>query len=421
MAQTLPAAPQPTILTPLTDPAGGSAMARLRAFAGQSAVRRAMPLFLGVSAIGLAGLAWSSLAPSPQRALYSELGDSERASVADALDKASITYRIDNATGALTVAEGDYYRARMLAASDGSLASPQSGQAMLDSLPMGASRTLEGERLRAAREHELMLTIMEIDGVEAVRVHLGQGEKSVFIRENAPPSASVMVRLSKGRQLADSQVSAIVNLVAGSVPGMSPDAVRVADQHGRLISAKSPGGDNDRLELQARMEEKLRGQVEQLLTPMLGQGNFTSEIQIELDMDQVTSARESYDKDGVVRSETQQQSSTTGPGAAGGVPGVMSNTPPPAATASPGPPQGTPSPAASAAGPVNGEFEHDANLRAGPRSGGRQLFAGQGQAAFGRGRGQRQGAQGQVRKSTRSSNWSPPPSAPIRSVAIRSR
>jgi flagellar M-ring protein FliF len=32
--------------------------------------------------------------------------------------------------------------------------------------------------------------------------------------------------------------------------------------------------------------------VAALLTPMLGDGNFTSEVQIELDMDQVTSARE---------------------------------------------------------------------------------------------------------------------------------
>ncbi len=354
MAETLPAAPQPTILTPLTNPAGGSAMTRLRAFTGQGAVRRAIPLFLGVSAIGLAGLAWATLAPSPQRTLYSTLNDIERASVAGALDQAGIAYRIDNGTGAVTVDEGDYYRARMLAASDGSLATPESGQAMLDSLPMGASRTLEGERLRAAREHDLVLTIMEIEGVEAVRVHLAQGEKSVFVRDNSPPSASVMLRLAKGRQLGDSQVSAIVNLVAGSAPGMSPDAVQVADQHGRLLSDAKGNADNARLDLQGRMEDKLRTQIAQLLTPMLGEGNFTSEIQIELDMDQVTTARESYDKDGVVRSETQQQSSTTGPGQAGGVPGVMSNTPPPAATASPGPPQGTPAAAASP-GPVNGD------------------------------------------------------------------
>ncbi len=354
MAETLPAPPPASLLTPLTDPGGGSAMSRLRAFTGQDSVRKAMPLFMGVSAIGLAALAWSTLAPSPQRTLYGSLSDSERAGVVEALDKASISYQIDNNTGALTVNEADYYRARMLAASDGALAAPESGQDMLDNMPMGASRTLEGERLRAAREHDLMLTIQEIDGVEAVRVHLAEGEKSVFVRDNSPPSASVMVRLANGRQLSQGQVAAIVNLVAASVPGMSPDAVRVADQHGRLLSDKSANADNDRLELQSRMEEKLRNQLSQLLSPIVGEGNFTSEIQVELDMDQLTQAKESYDKDGgVVRTESQQQSSTSGPGQAAGVPGVTSNTPPPAATASARPPQGT-APGASPS-PVNGE------------------------------------------------------------------
>ena len=65
----------------------------------------------------------------------------------------------------------------MLVASDGALATPETGDQMLDKLPMGASRTLEGERLRSAREHDLQLTIMEIDGVDSVRVHLAEGGK----------------------------------------------------------------------------------------------------------------------------------------------------------------------------------------------------------------------------------------------------
>lgn len=322
---------------------GGSLLDRARAFAAQEPVQRMLPWFLGVSALGGVALAWAALSPSPQRTLYAQLDDSERASVAAALDQAAISYDIDNRTGTLTVAESDFYRARMLVASDGALAAPQSGTELVDSLPMGASRMLEGERLRAAREHDLMLTIMQIDGVEAVRVHIAEGEKSVFVRDNVPPTASVMLRLARGRQISDSQVSAIVNLVAGSVPGLSPDAVRVADQHGRLLSDRG-GADGDQLELQARMEEKLRTQVAQLLTPMLGQGNFTSEIQVELDMNEVTSARESYDKDGAVRSVTEAQSQSSGPGQAIGVPGVMSNTPPPAAEAEERPPEGTEQP-----------------------------------------------------------------------------
>lgn len=360
MSELVPAAPMapgtalaPSVLAPLTDPTGGNAMARLRVFAAQGAVRRMLPWFLGVSALGAVALTYAALAPAPQRTLYSQLSDSERGSVVDALEKASIAYTIDNETGALTVNENDLYKARMLVASNGAVAAPESGADMLDKLPMGASRTLEGERLRAARERDLQLTIMEIDGVEAVRVHLAEGEKSVFVRENLPPSASVMLRLARGRQLSESQVSAVVNLVAGSVPGLSIDAVRVVDQHGRLLSEKT-SANGDRLDLQSRMEEKLRAQIAQLLTPMLGEGNFSSEIQVDLDMDQVTSARESYDKNGAVRAETLQESKTTSEQGAAGVPGAMSNTPPPPATVQAGPPHGMPAPAA-AADPVNGE------------------------------------------------------------------
>src|SRR5690606_4566357 len=114
----------------------------------------------------------------------------------------------------------------------------------------------------------------------------------------------------------------------------------IVDQHGRLLSQPS-SQNSDRLELQSRMESKLRAQVAQLLTPMFGEGNFSSEIQVELDMNEVTSARESYDKEGAIRRETQQESQTVG-GAAIGVPGVLSNSPPADAQAQPGAPDGTP-------------------------------------------------------------------------------
>src|SRR5690606_13078956 len=345
------AATRPTLLEPFRDSTGGSALDRVRAFTAQPPVRKALPWFVGMAGIGLLAMTWATLSPAPQRILYSSLGDAERADVAAALDKAGIDFTIDNGTGALTVDEGDLYRARMLVASEGAVALPQSGSELLDSLPMGASRTLEGDRLRAAQERELTLTIGEINGVEAVRVHLARAERSVFVRENAPPSASVMVRMASGRQLSDGQVTAIANLVAASVPGLSIDAVRIVDQHGRLLS-QADSASSDRLELQSRMESKLRSQIAQLLTPMLGEGNFSSEIQSELDMSEITSARESYDKEGAVRRETQQESQTVG-GAAVGVPGVLSNTPPPAAEAQPGAPEGGPADANRA--PTTGE------------------------------------------------------------------
>src|SRR5690606_2124500 len=149
------------LIAPLRNPSGGPMLARIKTFAAQPPVKKALPWFAGIAGAGLLALTWATLSPAPQRVLYSSLNDSERADVAAALDKASIDYTIDNNTGALTVGEDDLYRARMTVASDGALAAPESGAALIDSLPMGASRTLEGDRLRAAQERELQMTIME--------------------------------------------------------------------------------------------------------------------------------------------------------------------------------------------------------------------------------------------------------------------
>ncbi|MXP27653.1 flagellar M-ring protein FliF [Porphyrobacter algicida] len=316
-------------------------LTRIGAQLREPAMKRLLPWFVSIGGLGLAALTWALLAPAPQRVLYTSLDDSERASVVSALDQAGIGYNINNDSGALSVGEDDLYRARMVVASNGALAAPADGSALLNSLPMGASRNLEGDRLRAARERDLELTIAQIDGVRAVRVHLAQAERSVFVREDLPPSASVMVTLARGRQLSESQVSAIANLVAASVPGLSLDAVRIVDQHGSLLTQPSSEG-ADRLAYQAEMEAKLRSQLSQVLTPMFGEGNFSSEVQVNLDMDELTSARESYDKDGSLRSEIASQSTAAQRQPAGGIPGATTNLAPAAAQAQERAPQGGP-------------------------------------------------------------------------------
>ena len=135
MADLVPTSgPEPgsSLLASLTDPAGGSLPARLGRFMQQPPVRRALPWFAGVAAAGMAGLLWLEMAPAPQRVLYTALSDTERGQVVAALDKASIRYAIDNQTGAVTVGEDDLYKARMVAAADGALATPETGQQMID-------------------------------------------------------------------------------------------------------------------------------------------------------------------------------------------------------------------------------------------------------------------------------------------------
>ena len=308
----------------------------------QPAVRRSLPMALMVGLIAAAALAWMSLSTPPQKTLFSGLPDSDKAAVTSALTTANIKSHIDEGTGALTVGEDDYSRAKMLLAGQGLPKAAPGGYAILDQLPMGVSRAVEGERLRQARESEMAKSIEEIDAVAEARVHLAMPEASVFVRDNAAPSASVILKLQGGRSLSDAQVSSIINLVASSVPGMKPEAVTIVDQMGALLT-KAGGNDgagaasDARIDIQRRIEDKYRTQLIALLTPLVGAGNFTAEVQADVNLDESQATRESYEKQGVLRAEAGNWTGNQkdGAGAApGGIPGALSNTPPAASTLS---------------------------------------------------------------------------------------
>lgn len=317
-------------------------LGQMRSILSQPAVKRSLPLVFMLGLIGAAALAWAMLSTPPQRVLFASLPESDKAAVAEALGAASIPNSIDGA-GSLTVAEGDYHKARMLLAGQGLPKAAPGGYALLDQLPMGVSRAVEGERLRQARETELARSIGEIDTVAEARVHLATPEATVFVRDKAEPSASVIVKLQPGRTLSDAQVRSIVNLVASSVPGMKADAVTIVDQAGALLSKSgqdSSAGDA-RIDFQRRVEDKYRQQLVQLLTPLLGPGNFTAEVQAEVDLDESQATRESFDKTGaVVRAEQGNWTGAPrdGANAPGGIPGALSNVAPaPATVATPTP------------------------------------------------------------------------------------
>ncbi|MEG3087489.1 flagellar basal-body MS-ring/collar protein FliF [Sphingomonas sp. PB4P5] len=303
----------------------------------QPAVRRSLPMILMVGLLAAAALAWMSFSTAPQKVLFASLADADKASVTQALEQGNIVSKIDDA-GAITVDEDDYARAKMLLAGQGLPKATPGGYAILDQLPMGVSRAVEGERLRQARETEIARSIQEIDAVAEARVHLATPEASVFIRDNAAPSASVILKLQPGRSLSEAQVSSIINLVASSVPKLKSDAVTIVDQMGGLLtkaageSSLGAAGD-ERIAYQRRIEEKYRAQVVQLLTPLVGAGNFSTEVQAEVDLDETQATRESYDKQGTLRAEqgnwTGNQADSAQPG---GIPGALSNTPPAAST-----------------------------------------------------------------------------------------
>lgn len=323
---------------------GGAMLAPLKNLLGNPAVAKSLPALLGLALVGIAALIWMAVSAPPSRDLFQGLPDSDKAAVGEALASAGIAHEIDTRSGALTVSEDDYHQAKILLAAQGLPKAAPDGSEMITNLPLGSSRAVETERLRSAREMDLSRTIEAIDAVQTARIHLALEQPSAFLRDRAKPAASVMLTLANGRALSDSQVSAIVHLVASSVPGMSPDGVSVVDQNGRLLSNQGGNGATGETErqvaVQSRIEDRYRQSIETMLTPILGAGNFTAQVHADVDFSETQATREGFPKEAsTIRAEEGAVTTDGSEGTAGGIPGAMSNQAPPAAQVAAAPDQ----------------------------------------------------------------------------------
>lgn len=321
-------------------------VAQAKRLFAQPAVQRSLPAIGVLGIVGAAALAWSTISGTPQRDLLGGLSETDKASVATALDTAAVPYTLDGATGAIKVATTDYHKARMLLAAQGLPKAAPTSASLLDTMPMGSSHAVETERLRGARESDLARTIEAMDPVEAARVHLAVGSASPFLRDEVQPSASVMLTMRGGRTLSDDQVQAIIHLVASSVSGLNTDNVSLTDQAGRLLTnatSDGAGGEATRqIDIQARVEERYRAALAKLLTPLVGADGFSAEVHADLDFSEQQSTRESFPQEQrAVASEQTRWTSAAGEMPAVGIPGTLSNQAPPASSVSTTPPVAT--------------------------------------------------------------------------------
>ncbi len=301
----------------------------------QPAVARALPWLGLVAVIGAMLIAWSLIAGPTMREIAPGASEADRAAMLTALEGGGIAAAVDSGSGALVVPDSDYHRARLLLAEQGLPSAAESGTSMLAGLPTGASRAIENDRLRAAREADLARTIEAIDAVASARVMLAAADPSPFVRQSAPVSASVMLTLHPGQSLAPGQVDAIVNLVSTAVSGLTPQNVAVIDGAGRLLSQRDAmsATAQRQIDVQEAHEQRYLAALTRILTPIVGAENYTAEVHLEMDFSEVQMSRDGFpETPGVLRSEQSETSNDGTVQAVGGIPGALSNVPPPAAT-----------------------------------------------------------------------------------------
>ena len=168
--------------------------------------------------------------------------------------------------------------------------------------------------------------------MKAARVHLALPEKSVFVRDQTPPTASVFVNLKNGRKLDKTQILAITNLVSSSVPGMNPSNVSIVDQFGNLLSNAPDDPDqilaDSQLEYRMKLESIYRNRIQSLVTPIVGSNNVNAQVNLEIDFTRREVSQEIVDPDGSATLSEQNSLNVTAKKDAIGIPGAISNEPP---------------------------------------------------------------------------------------------
>lgn len=277
------------------------------------------------------------------RVLFSNFTDKDGGAIVAALDKMNVPYKLSDSGSAILVPAAQVHQARLKLASQGLPKGGNIGFELLEKQKFGVSQFVEQVNFQRGLEGELERSIQAIDSVESAIIHLAIPKQSVFVRDQQKPTASVLLNVLPGRNLDANQVSAIVHLVASSVPHLPAANVTVVDQNGNLLSdtTKNAGAkslDPAQLKYIDELQQNIARRVESIIAPIVGSGNVRAEASVEVDFSSTEQAAEIYKPNQntpevAVRSMQSNESSSTDAISATGVPGALSNQPPADATA----------------------------------------------------------------------------------------
>lgn len=288
-----------------------------------------LALIAALLAVGVVFYLWRD--QGSFRPLYGSGEAYPAAEVMQVLDGDAIIYRLHPQSGQVLVREDQLGRARMLLAAKGVQVKVPAGYELFDKdEPLGTSQFVQDVRLKRSLEGELARTVMALKGVEGARVHLALQESSSFVvGKREPGKASVMLQLAPGYKLAPEQVSAIVNLVAGSVPQLDAGNVQVVDQYGALLSRgiDTLGGPVQNWQVVDDYQSKAVANAEAVLAPVLGGGNYRISVSADIDFSQKEETFQSYGETPRLRNEVLRDESVLDQLALG-VPGSLANRPP---------------------------------------------------------------------------------------------
>jgi flagellar M-ring protein FliF len=288
----------------------------------------------GVILVSLAVVVWLEMAGPPYVVLNEGLSPSDGGKVIAQLQKLGIPYELQAAGDVILVPAPQLAQARLqlgqaqVPGSDVSTAWDR-----LENAPMTASDLAQSSMAQQALELSLQQSIESMSGIHTAQVFLAIPPDTPFLADQPKPTASVVI--SADDVAAQSQGEAIANLVAGAVPGLSAAQVTVETTSGVAVY---PAGNSMTTSTQlttiAQVESNATARIAGLLIPLVGAGNFQTDVSANLDFTQTHTHQISYGPGHLIAHEVNDSSSQSGPSTAAiGIPGALSNEPPAASVA----------------------------------------------------------------------------------------
>lgn len=282
------------------------------------------------------------------KTLYSQLSPEDASAIVVKLKEGAIEYRLENNGSSVLIPSERLAETRLLMAGAGLPKSGRIGFELFDKTNFGVSDFTEHINYRRALEGELERSILSLSDVESARVHITFPKDSVFTEARQPAKASVMISMRQNAKLSPANVSAVTQMVASAVEGLSAQAVSVVDRRGQLLTRKQKGpGDESEyteslLEYKHQVELDLLTKINHTLQPVLGPDKFQAGVSVECDFTTSEQSEEVLDpsRSVMVNSQKQEETVTNNTGNTTGIPGTTSNLPRPP-TKGPGGTSGT--------------------------------------------------------------------------------
>ncbi|MCQ2753668.1 MAG: flagellar M-ring protein FliF [bacterium] len=226
--------------------------------------------------------------------LYSDLNEVNTLSIVENMKKNGYQYKVSEDKKSILVPSNIRDDMRVFVAENDLIKDGDGGFELLDDMQLGSTDFKNKLTKQRIFQGEITRSIEKINGIKYAKVQLAEPERSIFEDNDEKPSASVILVLNPGYKIKSSQVKAIKNLVAYSVPRMTPDQVFITDQDGNVLSDETSKNSTDMESFKTNLEKQTAKKVSDVLEKIVGNGNVSVQVNADIDFNSAKSTIESY-------------------------------------------------------------------------------------------------------------------------------